>query len=167
MTTKSLDERIAAVLSANDFMMMDVHRPMTDEEIKAVHPQAIVDKSLRLVTNGDGEAPGMGAPHEDEQPEAPRYKGPFVEFPDNVVGLDVCTSHELQVDRILQSAFDNNLASIMVIGIRDEDQELFVLASNPDIASAVLLTERAKMHFMDELKNSRLREAVVDPKEPA
>jgi len=36
-------------LDPADFMMMDVHRPMTDDEISEVAPQAVVDKTLKLV----------------------------------------------------------------------------------------------------------------------
>lgn len=152
-------------LSGFDFMMMDIHREMSDEEIEAVNPQALVDKSARPFKIVDRAEEGVGASHEEEQPE-PRYRGPFVEFPDNVEALDVNTSHALQVNRVLQSAFDSDLATVVVIGMQ-EDGELFVLASDPDIGEANLLCDRAKKEFMDAISSARLREDPRGPKERA
>jgi hypothetical protein len=158
MTTKKLD--------AIDFMMMDVHRQLTNEEISAINPQAGVDKSLRLVENDNSEAEGVGAPHEEERPEDRGYRGPFVNYPDNVAVADVATCHELDVNRVLQAAYDSGLSTVMVIGVHD-DGEVYVLCSDPDVAQANLLCDRAKMHFLDELKQGKLREATNDPKDRA
>lgn len=163
MTTKNLDARIAAILGPTDFMMMDIHRPMTDEEIEEINPQALVDKSAGAVEDNDGEAESVGTPHEEEPR---RYSGPFVVFPDNVEVLDVITSQRLEVDRVLQSAHHNNLSEVVVIGIR-EDGELFLLASDPDVGSANILCDRAKAEFLDAVKNARLREDPRGPKERA
>lgn len=163
MTTKrtdTLQERIDRLVGT-DFMMMDIHRPMTDAEIEEVNPQALVDKSAGTVENDDGSAAGVGASHEEEPK---RYTGPFVVYPDNVEVLDVNTSHELEVNRVLQSAFDNELVSVVVIGQR-EDGSLYLLASDPDVGSANLLCDRAKAELLDAINTARLREDPRGPKE--
>lgn len=158
---KTLDERISAILGAEDFMMMDVHRPMTDEEISSIHSQARLDKSLRAVPDVDRETPPVGEPHEEEPAEDRRYDGPFVKFPDKVHVLDVSTSHELDVDRVLQSAYDNKLSSALVIGWNEEG--LWILCSEPAVAEAYLLAGLAQDFFLSAVKN---RETAEDPRGP-
>ncbi len=168
MSTKRIEhftETLArGELSPLDFMMMDMHRPMTDEEIEAVNPQALLDKSAGAVENNNGDAASVGAPHKEEPR---RYSGPFVVYPDNVEVLDVNTSCELDVARVLQSAHDNGLSRVLVIGTREGDNELFVLCSDPDIAEANLLTDRAKLEILNSFADGRLREDPRGPKEQA
>lgn len=154
MTTRKTLEPI-------DFMMMDVHRPMTDEEIDEINPQARLDKSAGPEPDDDSESAGVGASHENET-----YKGPFIVFPDNVAVLDVDTCHELDVDRVLQSAHDNKLARVLVIG-EYEDGELYVLASDPDAGIANLMCDRAKLEFLDAVRNNRTAEDPRGPKQKA
>ena len=112
------------ILEAADFMMMDVHRPMTDEEISAIHPQARLDKSARAFKIVDSEAESVDTPQSTrcercfgplpcgKHPEEKQYAGPFVNFPENVTVADVATTHELEVNRVLQSAYDNKLSQV-------------------------------------------------------
>lgn len=133
MTTKKTDH-----LTATDFMMMDIHRPMTDDEVNAIHPQAGVDKSFGAEENEHGPAEGVGAPH------TPRLLDPL---PDNVEILDVSTSHRLQVQRVLQSALDHELDDVMVVGWVDEGP-IFFLATDPSIGNAVYRLELAKQRLL-------------------
>lgn len=162
------------ILEATDFMMMDVHRPMTDEEINAINPQARVDRSAWALKIVDSEAESVGPPQStrcdrcfgpipcDKHPEEKLYAGPFVNFPENVTVADVATSHELEVNRVLQSAYDNKLSQVLVLGYR-EDGEFWILASDPDIAEVNLLCDLAKTYFMQVLNN---RTATEDPRGP-
>ncbi len=142
MTTKRTDplqDRIDK-LTGTDFMMMDIHRPLTLVEKQEVCPQAVVDHT--------------------EEP--PRYSGPFVKYPENVEVLDVNTSHELEVERVLQSAYDNKLETVLVIGQRP-DGEIYFLCSDPALAEANLLCDLAKIKLMDAIKDNCIRE---DPRGP-
>lgn len=169
MTTRKLNEL--------DFMMMDVHRPLTNEEIAEVNPEALVDKSARPLKIVDYQEEGVGASHTCESttgdrcdicfgPTPKRYAGPFVKYPDNVEVLDVNTSHELDVERVLQAAFDNKLDSVLVIG-QCMDGGLFFLCSDPALAEANLLCDLAKAEIMEAVKNNLIREKPVEPKDRA
>jgi len=127
-------------LSELDFMMMDVHRPLTLIETEEVCPQAVVD-------------------HTDEHRP---YNGPFVKYPENVEVLDVTTSHELEVERVLQSAHDNELECVVVVGQYDSG-ELYLLCSDPDVGLANLLLDRAKAELLNAVANNTTRE---DPRGP-
>lgn len=131
-------------LSPLDFMMMDVHRPLTLVEIEEVCPEATVDHT--------------------EEPK--RYNGPFVKYPENVEVLDVNTSHELAVERVLQSAHDNKLERVIVVG-HTEDGELYVLCSDPDIGESNLLLDRAKADLLHAINNNGTREDPRGPKSRA
>ena len=139
MTTKK-------TLDANDFMMMDVHRPMTDEEIDEVNPQARVDKSLGLPDRDrDRECEeGVGGVPASAGEPAIRLLDPL---PQNVELLNVPTSHRLQVQRVLQAALEHGLDDVMVVGWVD-DGPVFFLATDPSIGNAVYRLELAKQRLL-------------------
>lgn len=127
-----------------DFMMMDVHRPLTLVEVEEVCPQAVVDRT--------------------EEPRS--YNGPFVKYPENVEVLDVDTSHELEIERVLQSAHDTKLESVIVVG-QHEDGELYLLCSDPDVGGNNLLLDRAKAEILNAITNNLTREDPRGPKSRA
>jgi hypothetical protein len=127
------------VLNPIDFMVMDIHREMTDDEVGAIHPQAVVDKSIGAEQDQRSDAKEVGAPH----PQL-RLLDPL---PDNVELLDVSTSHRLQVQRVLQSSLDYGLDDVMVIGWVD-DGPIFFLATDPSIGNAVYRLELAKQRLL-------------------
>ena len=124
-------------LSDIDFMMMDVHRPMTKDEIDEVNPQACVDKSVDENPHREDESVG-------EHHKKLRLLDPL---PDNVELLDVATSHRLQVQRVLQSALDSELDDVMVVGWVD-DGPIFFLATDPSIGNSVYRLELAKARLL-------------------
>ena len=151
-------------LSDLDFMMMDVHRPMLDEEINEVNPKARVDKSLRAVENIDSEAPRVDTPH----PE-PRCKICFGPVPcdqhANVASLDVVTSHDIPVAKILAGAHARDLDVVVVVGLAKDGNEYFA-SSCADGAEVIYHLTRGifKMNMMvDQLR----AEAVEDDDERA
>jgi len=68
-------------------------------------------------------------------------------LPENVEILDVCTSHRLQVQRVLQSALNQELDDVMVVGWKD-DGPIFFLATDPSIGNAVYRLELAKQRLL-------------------
>ena len=132
-------------LTATDFMMMDVHRPMTDEDINETNSQARLDKSARTTEDEQRDASGVGS--------APEKKLRVIDpLPDNVVIADVATSHHLQVQRVLQAAHDRGLDDVMVVGWHD-DGEIYFLASDPSIGNAVYRLELAKQKLLSAVKD--------------
>jgi hypothetical protein len=125
-------------LDAVAFAKMGVHRPMSKDDIDAIHPQAVVDKSSGAEQDNDRAAQSLGTSF------TPRLLDPL---PDNVELLDVATSHRLQVQRVLQSALDHGLDDVMVVGWSD-DGPIFFLASDPSIGNAVYRLELAKQRLL-------------------
>ncbi len=123
-------------LSSVDFMMMDVHRPLTKEDIDEVNPQACVDKSL-----------GEDAHREEESVGAPRKIRLLDPLPGNVEVLDVATSHRLRVAHVLQSALDHGLDDVIVVGWAD-DGPIYFLSTDPSIGNSVYRLELAKQRLL-------------------
>lgn len=115
-------------LTSEDFTAMGVHRPLVPSEIDEVHPQANVDKTM---------ADETGKP-------MLRVLDPL---PDNVELLDMPTSHQLQVKRVLQSALDHELDDVMVVGWVN-DGPIFFLATDPSVGNAVYRLELAKQRLL-------------------
>ena len=137
MTTRKLSEL--------DFMMMDVHRPLLDEEINEVNPQARLDKSARASAIVDGIEASVGAPYPYEVP-----------LPENVTVLPGVTSHDLTAQEILRNAFDANMTEMVICGI-DEDGKEHLLRTNADLAPAAFHLQRA-MHNLNRMHDSVLLE---------
>lgn len=147
-------------LTSIDFMMMDIHRELDEENI---HPQTSVDKSAGPQSEEHSDDPGVGVPYKE--------KRPFDPLPPNVELLDVSTSHRLQVNRVLQSAFDQDFDEVMVIGWHD-DGEVFFLASDPSIGNAVYRLRCAEMKLLNAVQDRWNIETMVtrdmpDTPEPA
>jgi hypothetical protein len=85
----------------------------------------------------------MGTKNPDEGPVL-RLIDPL---PDNVELLNVPTSHRLQVQRVLQSALNQELDDVMVVGWRD-DGPIFFLATDPSIGNSVYRLELAKQRLL-------------------
>lgn len=145
-------------LTSIDFMMMDIHRELDEENI---HPQTSVDKSAGPQSEEHSDDPGVGVPYKE--------KRPFDPLPPNVVELDVATSHEIQVNRVLQAAFDQGLDRIAIIGWRDDD-DIWFYASDPSIANNIYAMELAKMKLLAAVSdrwNVNIPETRDKPPEPA
>lgn len=147
-------------LSSIDFMMMDVHRELDEENF---HPETLLDKSARSQNNEERIDPGVGVPHKKIRLLDP--------LPDNVELLDVSTCHRLQVQRVLQSALNHGLDEVMVIGWHD-DGEVFFLASDPSIGNAVYRLRCAEMKLLNAVQDRWNIETVMthdmpDTPEPA
>lgn len=128
-------------LTGIDFMMMDIHRQLDEED---VHPETMLDKSARPQQEEHSDEEGVGVSH----PKI-RLLDPL---PKNVEVLDVATSHRLQIQRVLQTALDNNLDDVIVIGWRD-DGEIFLLNSDPSVGNSVYRLELAKMHLLKAVED--------------
>lgn len=128
-------------LSGIDFMMMDVHRELDEEDF---HPETLVDKSAGPQQEEHGDEAGVGVPH----PKI-RLLDPL---PDNVVLADVSTSHKLQVQRVLQSALDRGHQDVMVIGWHP-DREIYFLSTDPSIANSIYKLELAKMKLLTAVED--------------
>jgi hypothetical protein len=128
-------------LTGIDFMMMDVHRELDEEN---VHPETLVDKSARSQNNEERIDQGVGVPHKKIRLLDP--------LPENVELLDVSTSHRLQIQRVLQSALNHELDEVMVIGWHD-DGEVFFLASDPSIGNAVYRLRCAEMKLLNAVQD--------------
>jgi hypothetical protein len=146
-------------LNAIDFMMMDVHRELDEEDIG--HPQTNVDKSAGPQSEGHGDEEGVGVSHAQDRP--------FDPLPPNVVELDVATSHKLQVNRVLQAAYDQKLDRVAIIGWHD-DAEVWFYSSDPSIANSLYAMELAKMKLLTAVEdrwNVNIPETRNEPPEPA
>lgn len=135
MTTTKLD--------ADDFMMMDVHRPLTDEEIAQINPQALVDKSLG-VEREDGEGAGVGEPHAEE-PHQYRCEHCFGPLPcaehANVEHLNNVTALDISPTAVLAGAHNSDLEYVIVVGMTKEGHEYFA-SSVADAAESVYTLQR-------------------------
>lgn len=112
-------------LSDIDFMMMDVHRPLTNAEIKEVNPQAVVDKSAGAVEDEHSAAPGVGAPYPYEVP-----------LPENVELLNNYTKLDIPAEEILRDAYNAGLVELVVVGV-DESGVERVFRTNTQLPRAM------------------------------
>ena len=136
MTTKK-------ILNPIDFVMMDVHRPMLNEEINEINPQARVDKSAGPVEDEHSASPEVGASYPHEQ-----------SLPENVAELPVETSHDIPPETILRRAFDWKLDEMVVCGIDVEGNE-YVLHTSTDPAICVWHLQRA-IHILNLRMDRRM-----------
>jgi hypothetical protein len=132
MTTKKLSDL--------DFMMMDVHRPMLDEEVNKINPQAVVDKSARPFQVIDGDAESVGTPYTGTRCD--HCFGPMpCEKHANVEHLPIVTSLDVSPTHILAKAHDAGLTEVVIVGMREDGREYFA-SSISDAAPAVYHLQR-------------------------
>jgi hypothetical protein len=110
-----------------DFMMMDVHRQLTRDEIDEIHPQASVDRSVEHV-------------HEEAVDPPARCDFcfgpvPCAQHPNVEVG-DFATSNDISVRRILTAAYNRDLETVVVVGVGKDGKE-YLSCSAADIAESV------------------------------
>ena len=117
MTTKKLSDL--------DFMMMDVHRPLLNEEIEAINPQARLDKSVGAVADEHSAPASVGPPYPYELP-----------LPENVELLNNYTKLDIPVEEILRDAYDAGLVELVVVGI-DESGVERVFRTNTSLPRAM------------------------------
>ena len=109
-------------LSAIDFMMLDVHEPLSSEEINSINPQAAVDKSAGVADDEAGSDEDAGGP-------PPRCDVCFAPMPcadhANVAQIDVVTSLDIDPVAVLAGAHNVGLAEVVVVGFTDDGKEYF------------------------------------------
>jgi len=143
-------------LSDIDFMMMDVHRPLTNAEIKEINPQAAVDKSA-------GSGPSQ---REDEHREEASMGAPYpyeTPLPENVELLNNYTKLDIPVEEILRDAYDAGLVELVVVGI-DENGIERVFRTNTSLPRAMFWLVRGQ-HILN--RNFDKEGAVVVDDTPA
>lgn len=139
MTTKT------PKLSAAEFMAMDVHEPLSPEDINSINPQAAVDKTLGAGEDevGDDESVARTYPYE-------------VPMPDNVEYIPAETSHDLPAEHILRCAFDSQLVDLVICGV-DESGNEHVYHTSTDPAESVWYLQRA-IHILNLRCDRRMME---------
>lgn len=103
-------------------MMMDVHEPLSSEEINSINPQAAVDKSAGAVEDdvSYGESVG-GPPTCCETCFAPTPCSAHA----NVAHFNVVTSFDIDPVSILAAAHNKGLVEVVVVGFTEEGEEYF------------------------------------------
>lgn len=154
-------------LSSLDFMMMDVHRPLLNEEIEAINPEALVDKSLRVVQNDDSEAPGVGTPHEEKY--SARCEFCFGPMPcpkhPNVEPLDIITSLDLNATQVLAAAHGAGLKEVVVVGMKHDGTEYF--ASNISDAAPSMYHLQRGIYKLNKVVDGEYEDNDAGPKDRA
>lgn len=133
-------------LTADDFMMMDLHRPPANDEVEA-DPQAFVDKTI-----GAGED-DVGEDESVDSAPAPRCWRCFGPMPcpehANVEQLDVITSHPIDPTAVIAGAHNADLEVVVVVGLTKEGEEYFA-SSHTDAAECIYHLQRA-IHKMNKI----------------
>ena len=136
-------------LNAVDFMMMDVHEPLTPEEINAIHPQAAVDKSAGAVEDSVGDGEGVGGP-------PARCDVCFAPMPcadhSNVEILDAVTSLDISPVAVLAGARNANLEFVVIVGMNKDGSEYFA-SSVSDAAAGIYYLQRG-IHKLNKIVDS-------------
>jgi hypothetical protein len=114
MTTKKL--------TATDFMMMDVHEPLSTQEINQINPQAAVDKTLGAVEDHVRDDESVGST--GERCEVCFAPTPCADHA-NVAQFNVVTSLDIDPVAILAGAHNKGLAEVVIVGFTDEGEEYF------------------------------------------
>lgn len=152
-----------------DFMMMDVHRPMTDDEIAKINPQALVDKSAGAIKIVDGHDESMGAPHSCESKTGSRCDICFAPMPcephANVEHLDAVTSLDIDPIAVLAGAYDAGLTEIVVVGMKKDGGEYFA-SSIADAAPAVYHLQRG-IYKLNKIVDGEHEDDNIGPRRPA
>ena len=109
-------------LNAIHFMMLDVHEPLSSEEINSINPQAAVDKSAGVADDEAGSDEDAGGP-------PPRCDVCFAPMPcadhANVAQIDVVTSLDIDPVAVLAGAHNVGLAEVVVVGFTEDGKEYF------------------------------------------
>jgi len=132
MTTKT------PKLSAKDFMAMDVHEPLSTEEINEINPQAAVDKTI-------------GAEQDEVSDDASVDRTParcwvcFKPMPceehANIEQLGGVTSHDIDPTYLIAAAHNADLETVVIVGMRKDGKEYFA-ASCADAAEGMYHLQR-------------------------
>lgn len=109
-------------LNAIHFMMLDVHEPLSSEEINSINPQAAVDKSAGVADDEAGSDEDAGGP-------PPRCDVCFAPMPcadhANVAQIDVVTSLDIDPVAVLAGAHNVGLAEVVIVGFTEDGKEYF------------------------------------------
>jgi hypothetical protein len=133
-------------LNSIDFMMMDVHRQLTDEELNEINPQAALDKTLgteQEVVGDDESVAGAST----------RCEFCFGPMPcpqhSNVEPLDVVTSHNISATHVLAGAHNADLDVVVVVGFKKDGSEYFA-SSVSDAAESIYHLQRG-IHKLNKM----------------
>lgn len=154
-------------LTSTDFMMMDIHRPLTNEEVEEVNPQALVDKSARSLTLVDSEAESVGAPHEGAT--STRCDVCFAPMPcdkhANVEILCGVTSLDISPTVVLAKAHDAGLTEVVIVGMKADGSEYFA-SSVSDAAPSMYHLQRG-IYKLNKVVDGEHEDENVGPGRPA
>ncbi len=106
-------------LNAIDFMMMDVHRQLDEEN---VDPETLVDKSAGAEPEEHSEDQGVGVSH--ARCEFCFGPLPCADHP-NVEPLDTITRLDLNPMHVLAQAHGAGLKQVVIVGEREDGSEYF------------------------------------------
>jgi hypothetical protein len=140
-------------LSDIDFMMMDVHRPLTNAEVEAVNPQALVDHTAGSEEESVGERcytcfePMPCAAHANVEP------------------LNIVTSNDVDPVRILAGAHNRGLEIVVVVGMTKDGNEYFA-SSAADAAESSWLLQRG-IHKLNRIVDGDDESENLEPGRPA
>lgn len=123
-------------LTSTDFMNLDIHEPLSTEEINTINPQAAVDKTIGTGDNEVSEDTGVDRAYPYEEP-----------LPDNVTHLPIETSHDLPPEHILRLAHDRKLTNMVICGEDDEGHE-YVFHTSTDPSQSLWTLQRA-LHILN------------------
>jgi hypothetical protein len=144
-------------LSDIDFMMMDLHRPLTNAEVEAINPQALVDHTAGQDTGSEEE--GVGE----------RCHACFGAMPcaahANVEPLNIITSNDVDPVRILAGAHNRGLEIVVVVGMTKDGNEYFA-SSAADAAESSWLLQRG-IHKLNKIVDGDDESENLEPGRPA
>lgn len=133
-------------LNPIDFMMMDVHRELDEENF---HPQTVVDKSSGPQPEEHSEDQGVGVSHA-------RCEFCFSPLPceahPNVQPLDTITRLDLSPLHIIAQAHGAGLKQVVIVGELEDGSEFFS-SSVADAAPAMYHLQRG-IHHLNEIIDS-------------
>lgn len=132
-------------LNGIDFMIMDVHRSLTNDEVEEINPQAAVDKSAGPFEDEHCVAAGVDTPYPYEVP-----------LPDNVTIMPGVTTHDLSTEEVMRAAFNADLTEMVIVGIDEEGHE-HIFRTNADLAPAMFHLQRG-MHNLNRMHDGLLLE---------
>ena len=169
MSKQEWDERMRELerLTGTDFMMMDVHRPVLDEEVKKVNPQAVVDKSIGAIKIVDSDEAGVDTPHTCEAvPGSARCKICFDPMPcephANVEQLSIVTSHDISPTTVLAGAHAAGLTEVVVVGMKEDGTEYF--ASNVSDAAPAMYYLQRGIYKLNKVVDGEYEDENIGPK---
>lgn len=142
-------------LNAIDFMMMDVHRELDEENF---HPETLLDKSARPQQEEHSEEEGVGVSHA-------RCEFCFEPFPcskhPNVETLKVVTKLDIDPLSVIAGAHGADLDEVVIVGRRKDGSEYFA-SSVSDAAPSMYHLQRG-IYKLNRIMDGEYEDENVGP----